>query len=309
MIDVTQAVVGRWPGVLLALGVDEKYLRNRHGPCPACGGKDRYRFDDREGRGTWFCNNCGAGDGFALLERVKGVPFKEAAQLVRGVLGSVQISARPRHAERDERAAMRAMWAESRPVHHGDEVDRYLAGRGLRMTDYPSTLRCHPGLPYYDEGTVIGRFSCMLAMVVNAENKPIAIHRTYLQDGRKAPVESPRKVIGKLGTSAVVRLQEPQGRLAVAEGIETALTVHKRFGMRVWACINANMLEAFRWPTGVSLDIFGDNDESYTGQRAAFTLAYRARMAGIQTHVHIPNQPGHDWADEVSREGTSDRTI
>ncbi|MDI5829610.1 hypothetical protein MJN51_36035, partial [Salmonella enterica subsp. enterica serovar Kentucky] len=34
----------------------------RHAPCPACGGKDRFRFDDN-GRGSFICNQCGAGDG------------------------------------------------------------------------------------------------------------------------------------------------------------------------------------------------------------------------------------------------------
>ena len=24
-----------------------------------CGGKDRYRFDDQDGTGSWFCNRCG----------------------------------------------------------------------------------------------------------------------------------------------------------------------------------------------------------------------------------------------------------
>ncbi|NYY79755.1 hypothetical protein DMH17_06695 [Raoultella planticola] len=35
-----------------------------------CGGADRFRFDDKEGRGTWFCNQCGAGDGLKLVEKV-----------------------------------------------------------------------------------------------------------------------------------------------------------------------------------------------------------------------------------------------
>lgn len=40
---------------------------HHHGPCPHCGGKDRFRMDDLEGRGTWFCNQCGAGDGLDLV--------------------------------------------------------------------------------------------------------------------------------------------------------------------------------------------------------------------------------------------------
>ncbi|MFA9256090.1 primase-helicase zinc-binding domain-containing protein, partial [Escherichia coli] len=52
--------------MLPALGI--QVLKNRHQPCPVCGGSDRFRFDDREGRGTWYCNQCGAGDGLKLVE-------------------------------------------------------------------------------------------------------------------------------------------------------------------------------------------------------------------------------------------------
>src|ERR1700758_1335926 len=42
-----------WPAVLAQLGIPETALRNKHGPCPACGGKDRYRFDNKRGRGDY----------------------------------------------------------------------------------------------------------------------------------------------------------------------------------------------------------------------------------------------------------------
>jgi putative DNA primase/helicase len=42
-----------------------------------CGGKDRFRFDDKEGHGTWICTHCGAGDGFSLLMKVMGIDFKK----------------------------------------------------------------------------------------------------------------------------------------------------------------------------------------------------------------------------------------
>lgn len=61
----------------------------KHCPCPTCGGKDRFRFDDIGGHGSWFCNQCTpqAGDGFRLVQNVRGCDFPEAVQLVAGVLG------------------------------------------------------------------------------------------------------------------------------------------------------------------------------------------------------------------------------
>lgn len=69
-MNVTATVshaLGHWPRILPALGI--QVLKNRHQPCPVCGGSDRFRFDDREGRGTWYCNQCGAGDGLKLVEK------------------------------------------------------------------------------------------------------------------------------------------------------------------------------------------------------------------------------------------------
>ena len=62
---------GRWQGILAELGLSD-YLSGKHGPCPICGGKDRFRWDNKGGNGTYFCNQCGAGDGFKLLQEFKG---------------------------------------------------------------------------------------------------------------------------------------------------------------------------------------------------------------------------------------------
>jgi len=89
-MNVTETVkqaCGHWPHILPALGV--KVMKNRHQPCPVCGGSDRFRFDDKEGRGTWFCNQCGAGDGLSLVEKALGVTVSEAADRVNAVTGSL----------------------------------------------------------------------------------------------------------------------------------------------------------------------------------------------------------------------------
>ncbi|MFX4842739.1 primase-helicase zinc-binding domain-containing protein, partial [Acinetobacter baumannii] len=54
-------------------------------PCPACGGTDRFRFDDN-GRGSFICNQCGAGDGLDLIKKVNNCDTTEAAQLAADVL-------------------------------------------------------------------------------------------------------------------------------------------------------------------------------------------------------------------------------
>ena len=61
----------------------------------ACGGKDRFRLDDKEGRGTWFCNQCGNGDGLDLVRLVTGRSVKEVAGMVSEVLALPEVQDKP----------------------------------------------------------------------------------------------------------------------------------------------------------------------------------------------------------------------
>jgi putative DNA primase/helicase len=88
--DIPALAQGRWTAILTDLGVDPAFLTGKHGPCPGCGGTDRHRFDNQEGRGTFYCSGGGnptAGDGFDLLCHVFGWSKAEAFKAVRRWLG------------------------------------------------------------------------------------------------------------------------------------------------------------------------------------------------------------------------------
>ena len=95
MTDLLNAASGHWPEILTSLvGISSDQLTDQHQPCPLCGGTDRYRFDDLEGSGSWFCNQCGgkdqrggAGNGMDLLLRATGWSFADAAKRVEQYLG------------------------------------------------------------------------------------------------------------------------------------------------------------------------------------------------------------------------------
>jgi len=95
MTKVTDLANGHWPSILGALaGLSADQLTDKHQPCPLCGGKDRYRFDDQDGTGSWYCNKCGGkdqagggGTGMDLLMRRTGWEFKEAARRIEQHLG------------------------------------------------------------------------------------------------------------------------------------------------------------------------------------------------------------------------------
>lgn len=78
---------GRWREILLALEVSKKLLNKLQQPCPFCGGKDRFQWKDYGGTGGYICRQCGNGDGFELLKKLKGWDYRKAAAAIDDVLG------------------------------------------------------------------------------------------------------------------------------------------------------------------------------------------------------------------------------
>src|SRR5437016_9947154 len=85
----------RWGEILPRLGIETRFLQNKHGPCPVCGGKDRFRFDDKDGSGSYYCNQCGAGVGIILLRKLHGWDFKTACHEIDRIIGTDAAPAPP----------------------------------------------------------------------------------------------------------------------------------------------------------------------------------------------------------------------
>lgn len=306
-LDVREVAQGRWRSILTVLGIDERALSGRHGPCPMCGGKDRFRFDDKDGRGTYFCSGCGAGDGVQLAMGITGQSFRDVAAEVERIAGTVQPTAsKPERSDEDKLAALRRTFRESRPIERGDQAHAYLVGRGLALYDLPESVRLHPGLSYWDGGAVLGKFAAMLATVTDAAGRAVSLHRTYLQDARKAPVPEPKKLMEGLHLAgAAIRLTPVSRSLGIAEGIETALAASEMFEVPTWSCISTSGVESFEPPEGVEhIIVFADNDANFAGQAAAYRAAHRLALKGYEVEVCIPPTVG-DWLDELNRRRTA----
>lgn len=291
------AARGKWRGILLQLGLPEVHLTARHGPCPLCGGEDRFRFDNKHGNGSYICNQCGAGTGMQLLQKVKGWDFRTAAAEVDKVLGNVQADAvKPAMDDEKRRAMLNALWKAGRPIERDDPAGWYLTSRiGAGWQDC-TDLRYVEQCPAPDG---IKR-PAMIALVRDAEGNPVNIHRTFLHDeGRKADMDNPRAMMpGPVPEGSAVRLFPVAERMGIAEGIETAFAAAKQFRMPVWSAIDAGRLAKWQPPAGCKgVAIFADNDRSFTGQAAAFALANRLAVKGFDVCVEIPIAQGTDWAD------------
>src|SRR5882672_10339994 len=93
MTPLSERCNGRWRSILPALGLDPRYLSGKNGPCPLCrDGRDRWRFDNKRGDGTWICTHCGAGQGLKLAMMFTGVAdFKTIAEKIERLLGEAPV--------------------------------------------------------------------------------------------------------------------------------------------------------------------------------------------------------------------------
>lgn len=93
--DLEPQTRGQWRDILTSLaGLTDRELSGKHGPCPACGGKDRFRFDDRleeKGDGGYVCGQCGSGAGINLLMKTTGQPFNIAVNAIGDFLGAIPV--------------------------------------------------------------------------------------------------------------------------------------------------------------------------------------------------------------------------
>ncbi|EAP4532312.1 DNA primase [Salmonella enterica] len=297
-MNVTETVkqaCGHWPRILPALGV--KVIKNRHQSCPVCGGSDRFRFDDKEGRGTWFCNQCGAGDGLKLVEKVFGVTPSEAAGKVNAVTGNlspvapevIAVAEAETDADRKAAAALAVRLMEkTRPA----TGNAYLTRKGFPALECLTLTVMHKtgGVTFHTGDVVVPLYDDTGALVnlqlINADG----LKRT-LKGGQVK------------GACHVIEGKKQAGkRLWIAEGYATALTVHHLTGETVMVALSSvNLLSLaslarHKYPA-CQIVLAADRDLSGDGQSKAAAAA--GACEGV---VALPPVFG-DWNDAFMQYG------
>jgi putative DNA primase/helicase len=301
--ELIDRAAGKWKFILAELGIDQSFLTGKRGPCPICGGKDRFRFDDKNGSGSWICNHCGSGYGVHLHQKLHDLTLGEALSDVEKLIATAPAAPVKSSSSRTDFEKARETWLQTAPM--GSGIMRYLERtRGISpvVIGKMRSVRQFDRLLYLDDdGNFCGRFTAMVGLIQSPDGKGWGVHRTYLGGGGlQAPVPTPKKVLGSVPEGAAIRLFDHEGVLGVAEGIETALSAMQLFGVPTWATINFVGLEKWIPPDRVtSVVVFGDNDRSFTGQTAAYALARKLKAKGLPVSVQIPVTPGHDWNDEL----------
>lgn len=297
-MNVTETVkqaCGHWPRILPALGV--KVIKNLHQACPVCGGTDRFRFDDKEGRGTWYCNQCGAGDGLKLVEKVFGVTASEAAGKVNAVTGNLPpvapevIAAAEAETEADRKAAAALavrLMEKTRPA----SGNAYLTRKGFPALECLMLTAIHKtgGVTFRAGDVVVPLYDDTGALVnlqlINADG----LKRTLKAGQVKGACHT---IEGKKQTGK---------RLWITEGYATALTVHHLTGETVMVALSSvNLLSlaslARQKHPACQIVLAADRDLNGDGQTKA-----EAAAGACEGVVALPPLFG-DWNDAFMQKG------
>ncbi|MFM4954822.1 DUF927 domain-containing protein [Aeromonas veronii] len=298
--DVVAAACGHWPDLLAAVGIDIP-RRGKHGPCPACGGKDRFRLDDKAGRGTWICNQCGNGDGLDLVGKVTGRQPKEAAELIAPLVGlsdsgldpaareqihqQQQARAEQEHKQAEQQRRKAARRATSISADSKQGVSPYLERKALSGWPMPLTQRVIAvGELTYQPGSLVVTLWDEAGALVNVQLINTEGEKRYLPGGQKA--------------GAFHRIDGGE-LVAVVEGYASGLSVQAATGATVYCAMDAGNLQAVaeiahRQHPGGRILLCGDNDEGTEGNPGK-TKAEQA-AAAVGGLVALPPVAG-DWND------------
>ncbi|RID91534.1 hypothetical protein D2N39_12585 [Gemmobacter lutimaris] len=230
--------------------------REMIGPCPRCGGKDRFGINIQ--KRVFQCRKCGGkGGNVDLVMFVMGLAFPAALEWLCGSVEGVSPEERRQRerkaaenkARNDAKAAAareqarreaREIWEQGQPA-QDSPVHDYLALRGIpraRFPRLPVCLRFHPSLGYMvqvdRQWVEAHRGPAMLAAIQGPDGRFIGVHRTWFDPSRPKgkpailhPVSGDRlKVKKSLGSvkGGAIRLTPPGRVLIMGEGIETTLT-------------------------------------------------------------------------------------
>lgn len=263
--------------------------------------------------GKFYCFGCGAsgGDVIDFHRRLTGCGFKQAVSELGMQPSYCPPPNQPERSisEPDEQLLkfMHNVWDNGSDLQRGDRVDLYLRSRGLKIEHYPTVLRVHSSLKYKHDDVDYGFFPAMLAKVESNDGELVCVHRTYLSpvESGKAAVPKPKKLmpcaISGATKGAAIRLFPAANRLAVAEGIETALAFSQLTNLPSWATISAGGMEAVLLPKEVEeVIICVDRDLKGRGERSADLLAQRLLAEGRRVFKAIP--PGELLAGSKSKD-------
>lgn len=307
--------------------------REHTGPCPACGGTDRFSINPS--KNLWNCRgHQGGGHGaIGLTMHVAGLSFTQACEALTGEPCPTGPARPLSETEQAERNRQRIKMEQAQRVRQAQEtiqnqdtlefcakiisecqpVAGTLAEKYLQLfhlptppDGWPPCLMFHPALNYPGKG----KMPALVARVDDVSGQMTGIWREFIRaDGRKADVEFQKLGLGPVAGGAV-RLGGMGERIGCAEGVRTALGAWALIGFKypVWSCLSTAGLIGFEVPLGVErMVIYPDSDrpikkqgEEYVaavpaGRKAAAAMRQRLLVEGVAVVIAAEPSIGSDY--------------
>jgi hypothetical protein len=259
------------------------------GKCPSCGYASGFAVTERDGRVLLYCaaGGCTQSDLWAALTKAGVARSAEALEprpRRRATFSAVLPRSTGEHltlpvltlsvAEAGRRDMALKLWRRTLPAtpRFGPPgiVASYLRARRI-VGAIPATVRYLPEALH----PCGQRAPAMVALVEHVSRGPVAVHRTFLRpDGSgKAAVDPAKMTLGPCKGGAV-RLAPAWPILAIAEGIESALSYMQRTGIPTWAALSAGGMRNLILPDDVA-EVVIAADPDPVGMIAARVAARR----------------------------------
>jgi phage/plasmid primase-like uncharacterized protein len=184
----------------------------------------------------------------------------------------------------------------------GSVVEAYLRSRGISL-EVPAVLRF--GIYHHRIGI---NLPAMLAPIVDATGLQIGCHATFLRPDGSGKAELghrdlQRECAGVVRGGAIRLFAHDAGcELAVAEGIESALSAAQLFDVPAWSAVSAGGMKTLALPPAVRrVLIAADRDVTGVGQRNALAAYERWTAEGRLVRIKMPPTAGADFNDVVRR--------
>jgi putative DNA primase/helicase len=263
------------------------------GPCPKCGGTDRFSVNTR--KMLWHCRGCSkGGDVIALVRHLDDSSFAAAIETLTGAQRPHRVSEPKRSISSpsaDEAAQARKagwLWSQRVPATPDTPVVKYLRKRGY-TGPIPPTIGWLPPRGSHGDA-MIAAFSIATEIEPGIISPPTAVtgvHITRLTpDGVKNPdADGVAKItLGpSIGQPIVISPPNDLLGLAIAEGLETGLSVYQATGLGVWVAGSAGRMPTIADVVPNYIECVTVYQESDTaGQRGAEELAQRLAARGIE---------------------------
>ena len=279
--------------------------RDHFGLCPFHNEKTP-SFTVNEDKGFFHCFGCGAhGDVIDWAQRFYSLEFWDAVdRLEGGATGARPAPHQQRCAavdddERERVEFARDMWHRAKPA-AGTLAETYLRSRGITI-EIPPSIRYIAGLKHTQSGLLL---PALVAAVQAPDSSVRGVLRIFLTtDGlRKASVSIPKKMLGRVAGGAV-RLGAVQPHLAVAEGLETALSFQQAAEIPTWAALSTSGMKAVVLPISV-VDVLIAADADPSGEAAANDAARRFIEEGRTVRIVHPPDGAKDFNDALTADAS-----